>query len=387
MIRESSLLVHLSLILQIVNNSCSINAQVNLFLDMASDSSGNPYDVTIMRSTVQFGINYSKLKSLPAGKCILSPIFTAGGYDWALEFYPRGITPKNQLSHVSLFLCLESEAKEICVEYTFQALDKIRKFITIGNPKVVNFTKFTSQGEEMARDTIERLYCVNGVLIISCSIRVFDVKSPPLTEPGMVQTYTGGLCEHIEKLWKKGERFDVTFEVEGESISAHRFILVARSPVFETQLFGPMTEAKMEHIKIDEMKAEVFKVLLHFIYTDQLAKCGSSDHETLSVELLQGLLVAALRYSLDKLTLLCEEQLEMNLSVDTVVTTLHLADQHNRAGLKKKCLDFASCPENFPLVALTKGYMNIMSGAPFLFAELSEMVKCTSHFAKKQRTD
>jgi speckle-type POZ protein len=204
-------------------------------------------------------------------------------------------------------------------------------------------------------------------LIISYSIRAFDVNSSPLMEPRIVPTYPGGLYEHIEKLWEKGERFDVTFEVEGQSISAHRLMLAARSPVFKSQLFGPMAETQMEHIKIDEMKAGVFKALLHFRYTDQLA-----------LELLQDLFMAADRYGLDKLTLLCEQQLEMNLSVDIVVTTLLLADQHNRAGLKEKCLHFASHPENFLLVALTDGYLNIMPRSPSLVAELSEMVKCVS---------
>jgi BTB/POZ domain len=41
-----------------------------------------------------------------------------------------------------------------------------------------------------------------------------------------------------------------------------------------------MAEAKMARIKIEEMKAEVFKALLHFIYTDHLCKDGSSGHDT-----------------------------------------------------------------------------------------------------------
>jgi speckle-type POZ protein len=136
------------------------------------------------------------------------------------------------------------------------------------------------------------------------------------------------------------------------------------------ELFGPMAEAKMEHIKINEMKAKVFKALLHFIYTDQLTKEASSDHETHSAELIQSLFTAADRYSLDKLTLLYDqEKLEKNLSVDTVAATLLLADSHGRTGLKEKCLDFASSPKNFSLVALTEGYFNIMPRAPSLLAE------------------
>jgi BTB/POZ domain/MATH domain len=177
------------------------------------------------------------------------------------------------------------------VEYSFQVLDKKGQFITLCNSIVVNFTTDDSAWgyqKFLPIDTIEELYCVNGTLGVSCSIRV-------LTDPKVVGTYPGGLCKDIEKFWKK-ERFDVTFEVEGESISAHRFILAARSPVFESKLFGPMADAKMELIKINEMKAEVFK----------------------------------------KLTLLCEDELEKNLSVDTVVATLLLADRQSRAKLKKK---------------------------------------------------
>jgi speckle-type POZ protein len=343
---------------------------------MPSVGSGN---MKTRCSSFQFEIYYSKAKDLRIGEFISSPIFTASGYDWFLEYYPLGCRLENNGSHDSLYLCLENEVKKIIVEYSFQVLDKKGQFITLCNSIVVNFTTDDSAWgyqKFLPIDTIEELYCVNGTLGVSCSIRV-------LTDPKVVGTYPGGLCKDIEKFWKK-ERFDVTFEVEGESISAHRFILAARSPVFESKLFGPMADAKMELIKINKMKAEVFKALLHFVYTDELAKGESSDHETLSVELLQDLFVAANRYGIKKLTLLCEDELEKNLSVDTVVATLLLADRHSRAKLKKKCLEFASSPENFSLVALTEGYLNIMPGAPLLVAELSEMV--IFWFEKKQRT-
>jgi speckle-type POZ protein len=349
---------------------------------MASERSESANLMRTRRSIFQFEIDYTKAKNLPFGTFISSPTFTAGGYDWHLEYFPHGGSHENKGSHSSLFICLQSEVEKIRVEYCSQVLDKKGDFITVGNPEVLNFTNTSNSWGEMdfiASNTTEELYCVNGVLVICCSIRV-------LTDPKVVWTYPGGLCEHIEKLWEEKERFDVTFDVEGESISAHRFMLAARSPVFKTELFGPMEQAKIEHIKINEMKADVFRALLNFVYTDQLAKNGSSDHETLSIELLQDLLVAADQYRLDKLTLLCEEKLEKNLSVDTVVTTLILADRHNRTELKNKCLDFACRPKNFSLVALTEGYFNIMTVAPSLLTELSEKVKCMSHSGKKRRT-
>ncbi|RLM70179.1 BTB/POZ and MATH domain-containing protein 1-like [Panicum miliaceum] len=43
-----------------------------------------------------------------------------------------------------------------------------------------------------------------------------------------------------------------------------------RSPVFGAQLYGPMKEAREQCITIEGMQPSVFKVLLHFIYTDSL---------------------------------------------------------------------------------------------------------------------
>ena len=137
------------------------------------------------------------------------------------------------------------------------------------------------------------------------------------------------------------------------------------------------------------MMPKVFKALLHFIYTDQLSIDDPNNNET-PVELLQDLFAVADRYALDELTHLCAEQLARKLSVDTLATTLLLADQHSHTELKMKCFHFASVPENFSLIALTEGYLQIMQASPTLFAELSAKVKgssrLTSYFAKNKQT-
>nr|CAB3490352.1 unnamed protein product [Digitaria exilis] len=75
---------------------------------------------------------------------------------------------------------------------------------------------------------------------------------------------------HLGHLLSSGEGADVTLEVEGETFMAHRTILV-RSPVFKEELFGPMEEGTLPtRVRIKDMEASVFKVLLHFIYTDSL---------------------------------------------------------------------------------------------------------------------
>jgi speckle-type POZ protein len=44
----------------------------------------------------------------------------------------------------------------------------------------------------------------------------------------------------------------------------------ARSPVFRALLTGPMIEGHQETVAIHDVKAPVFKALLHFAYTDSL---------------------------------------------------------------------------------------------------------------------
>lgn len=54
------------------------------------------------------------------------------------------------------------------------------------------------------------------------------------------------------------------------NIFAHKCILAERSPVFLAQFFGPMKEKSGTVIKIEEIKAPVFKSLLHFKYYDRI---------------------------------------------------------------------------------------------------------------------
>lgn len=52
----------------------------------------------------------------------------------------------------------------------------------------------------------------------------------------------------------------MTFEVNGESFTAHKLVLAARSPVFRAQLFGPMKDQNTQHIRVEDMESPVFKV-------------------------------------------------------------------------------------------------------------------------------
>ncbi|CAM0958149.1 unnamed protein product [Alopecurus aequalis] len=108
-------------------------------------------------------------------------------------------------------------------------------------------------------------------------------------------------------LWESKEGVDLEIEVGGETFPAHRWLLAARSPVFKAELLLS-SAALSSRIRVDKMDAGVFKALLHFIYTDALPKEMVEKPEAL-VTMAEPLLLAADRYKLERLKLICEEAL------------------------------------------------------------------------------
>ncbi|KAF8720550.1 hypothetical protein HU200_023806 [Digitaria exilis] len=68
---------------------------------------------------------------------------------------------------------------------------------------------------------------------------------------------------------------DVRFRVERKTLAAHRCVLAARSPVFSAELYTVWDELKESHT--DHVVADVFKSLLHFIYTDFLPETAMEE--------------------------------------------------------------------------------------------------------------
>lgn len=91
------------------------------------------------------------------------------------------------------------------------------------------------------------------------------------------------------------------------------------------------------------------QALLHFMYWDSLPDIeeltGINSHGA-STLMAQHLLAAADRYGLERLRLLCEENLCKDVAINTVATTLALAEQHHCFQLKAVCLRFIATPGN-----------------------------------------
>lgn len=122
---------------------------------------------------------------------------------------------------------------------------------------------------------------------------------------------------------------------------------------------------------VDGTQPDVFRALLHFMYTDSLPDMDDvedGDH----VEMIRLLLVAADRYAMDRMKLLCESILDDLLDAETVGTTLALADQHICNNLKDVCVKFMATSKGMDAVMATEGYDNLKRNCPYVLIDVLE---------------
>lgn len=141
---------------------------------------------------------------------------------------------------------------------------------------------------------------------------------------------------------------DVVFLIDNINIPAHKIILASASPVFEKMFSHKMKENITNVVEIKDADPDDFKEMLSYIYTGEI-----KNLETMAF----GICKLANKYDIPKLLSICEESLQQFLSVDNVVSTLELADQHNSVDLKKECIKFIQI--HFNEVEETEAFKNI----------------------------
>ncbi|KAJ1274856.1 hypothetical protein BS78_05G092100 [Paspalum vaginatum] len=225
----------------------------------------------------------------------------------------------------------------------------------------------------ITREDLERPeYLKDGSFTVRC-----DIALKPCTPKAdaYVTVPASDLHRHLGDLLASKEGADVTFQLVagGETFSAHRCVLAARSPVFKAQLFGEMKEAKTAAsggvvIAVDDMEARVFGSLLSFIYTDSLPEAEQGDGGAMVQY--QRLLAAADMYGLDRMKLVCQEKLCEYVRADSVARMLVLADLHHCPGLKEACFDFLCSGANLDSFNEKDGFEVLSDSCPAVLKEI-----------------
>ncbi|XBI04730.1 hypothetical protein VPH35_132977 [Triticum aestivum] len=301
-----------------------------------------------------------------------------GGHCWLLFYCPHG---ENHTCADFVYVrlsCIQDDSKKQPVEakVVFSLIDQVE----LQNPK------------RNLKDDCLTVRC--DVMVCNPNSRDDDAAAT------ITKARLPDICRDFNILFKTEAGADVTFEVGGDKLAAHRCVLAARSKVFMAQLFGPMKEttAQTGVIHIKDMEASVFRALLSFIYTDsfpfmeedngqeveasenEMSRVGEQGQEeeedvienVIWLQWLQNLLVAADRYDVQRLKCICEEQLSEHICVRMVMSTLALAEQHHCQGLKEACFKFiqVQTPSSLQAVMATDGWDYVVSTYPSVLKEL-----------------
>jgi speckle-type POZ protein len=125
-------------------------------------------------------------------------------------------------------------------------------------------------------------------------------------------------------------------------------------------------------VTVEDMQPAIFRGLLHFFYTDSLPRMDDLNDDDEEEEMLRNLLVAADRYGIERMKLMCERKLCQDLYVETVATTLALADQHHCSQLKDACIEFINSSDRMDDIVASDGYKHLKRECPTIFADISK---------------
>ncbi|XP_066373245.1 BTB/POZ and MATH domain-containing protein 2-like [Miscanthus floridulus] len=280
-------------------------------------------------------VGYSLHRGLGVDRSIRSTTFAVDGYQyhWSIHYYPDGISsslaPPGRLV---LFLKLVSKKAEVRARFTFRLVDQATGKSTLFHRPWATPTASSRERSDDAwgafcvkKKSELEAYLRDDCLVIECDVTV--IKEPQVNM--MVRVPPSDLSGSLAKLLQGKKGADVTFRVGDELFPAHKIVLAMRSPVFDAQFYGPMREeddddaASQCSIAIEDMQPAVFRALLHFIYTDSMPSMEGFDAVDRK-EMVKHLLVAADRYAVERLKLMCEGILCKSLDAKDAETTLAL---------------------------------------------------------------
>nr|DAD39698.1 TPA_asm: hypothetical protein HUJ06_014021 [Nelumbo nucifera] len=125
---------------------------------------------------------------------------------------------------------------------------------------------------------------------------------------------------------------DVTINTADGTLSAHKAVLSASSPVFQSMFLHDLKEKNSSTIEIEDMSLESCTAMLSYLY-------GTIKHKDFWNHRI-ALLGAANKYDITDLKEACEESLLEDISSSNVLERLQEAWLYQLNKLKKGCLTY-----------------------------------------------
>ena len=153
---------------------------------------------------------------------------------------------------------------------------------------------------------------------------------------------------------KKGELCDVTLIANEKEVKAHRAVLAAASPYFESMFVGEFSEPEGEPIYIEEVDEDTLVAMVDFAYT---ACIKLTDRNVYFI------FEAAELFQFSGLRAACFKFFKQQMNQSNCIRTWLFAESHNCTELLDAALKFVEC--NFP---------DIVHGREFLEIEQADII-------------
>ena len=276
-----------------------------------------------------------------------SPEFMLLGNKWCLDIYPSG-SRRAAEGMTSIFLWNKS-SKGIEIEFGVSINDGKGKQVAhkrYSTPEYFGPPPADGKGWLHFAERSTLMNClVNGTLIVEVHMRLFaPVKSSP---PPFIPV--NSVAKRIQGLFLDEKYSDIVFEVVGENMRkdnatkvtktapiafpAHRLIVENCSSIFANlcESHGDGTTP----IQINDVKPDIFRHLLSYIYGGKLSDDGMKSHAKEIIE-------AADKYGVVDLKLEAEACFVegTTFTIENVMALLHYAESKNLALLKEVAMDY-----------------------------------------------
>uniref|UniRef100_UPI00358DE3EC speckle-type POZ protein isoform X2 n=2 Tax=Myxine glutinosa TaxID=7769 RepID=UPI00358DE3EC len=325
--------------------------------------------VKVVKFSHMWTINNFSFCREEMGEVVKSSTFSAGTNDklkWCLRVNPKGLDEESK-DYLSLYLLLVSCPKsEVRAKFKFSILNaKGEETKAMESQRAYRFVQGKDWGFKkfIRRDFL--LDDANGLLpddklSLFCEVSVVQdsVNISGHSNMTTLKVPECRLANDMGDLWESNRFTDCCLCVCGREFNAHKAILAARSAVFNAMFKHEMEETKKNRVEIKDVEPEVFKEMLRFVYTGRAPNLE---------KMADDLLAAADKYALDRLKVMCEEALCVNLSVENAADTLILADLHSAEQLRAHSIDFIN--SHATDVLDTTGFKSMILSHPHLVAD------------------
>lgn len=275
-------------------------------------------------------------------------------FKWYLQLNPQSTRDSSYMS----FFLLHNNNDTVHINYTLSmgTTKQLFSYTFVGK-------KGWGEGNFIKRNEAFKSCLPNGTLIVNCEIRsiskVVQASGKNLVQSTSMkdQTARDKLAKDLLTILEDEKYSDITIVIGEHEIRAHKYILAARSPVFESLLMDNSTlnnTGNSSVIEIKDIKPKIFRKLLQYIYTGKMDDIDST--------MAKELLVAAIKYDLNELKATCEEILYNGINTENAIEILELADQYNIPKLELLANKFIA--ENADIVIRSSGFENLKRSKP-----------------------